>query len=209
MKERILKIVRINNVINNRRITESYFKKNYFDFYIEIINNFKQTKLKFGEILYLIINDLLIPPTCIICGKPVRFRKFSQGYSKYCSMKCIGTDKNVQRKRETTSLNNFGEKYTLQSKEKREKIKKTNLLKYGVEYPQQLDSIKEKVVKSNLLKYGVEHHLKLNTQLEKQKQTMLLNYGVDNPMKNNDVRLKAKATTLIKYGVDSYSKILE
>ena len=205
MKEKILKIVTIDGVINSRRITESYFKKNHIDIYLAIIKLYNN-KLKFGEILYLILNDLLAPPTCIICNKLVRFRKFSQGYSKYCSMKCIGKDKNVQIKRENTSLNNFGEKYTLLSKEKREKIKNTNLKKYGVKYPQQLDSIKDKVIKTNLKKYGVEHHLKLETQLNKQKQTMLLNYGVDNPMKNDKIKLKAKITTFERYGVDSYSK---
>ena len=204
MKEKIIEIISIDGVICSRRVTESYFKKNHYNIYSNLINKYKN--LSFQEILYFIVNNLSEVPSCIICGKPVRFKKFSQGYSKYCSMLCVGNDKNVQIKREETSLNNFGEKYTLLSKDKREEIKKTNLEKYGVEYAQQSNIFKEKTKKTNLEKYGVEHHLKLKSQQEKQKKTVLLNYGVDNPMKNNEVKEKTKKTNLEKYGFTSYSK---
>lgn len=206
MKTTLIKAVSINGSINNRRITESYIKNNHPELYLKILNNFKMLNISFNEMMYLIVNDLLKPPVCSICGKSVKFKKFSQGYSKYCSMKCIGLDDNVQKKRENTSLHNFGEKYTLQSKKKREIIKQRNLNKYGVEYPQQSDVIKEKTKKTYLNKYGVSHHLKLKTQQEKQKNTLLNNYGVDNPMKSNSVKSKMKQTLMNKYGVDSYSK---
>lgn len=206
MKTTLINAVSINGVINNRRITESYIKNNYFELYQKIQNKFKMLNISFNEMIYLIVNDISKPPVCCICGKPVKFKKFSQGYSKYCSMKCIGLDKNVQKKRENTSLHNFGKKYTLQSKEKRDIIKQRNLDKYGVEYPQQSDMIKEKTKKTYLNRYGVSHHLMLKTQQEKQKNTLLNNYGVDNPMKSDLIKSKVKQTLINKYGVNSYSK---
>jgi len=68
MKEKILKIITINDSICNRRITESYFKKNYNRLYLELIEKYKTTNISFNEILYLIINDLSSPSTCIICN---------------------------------------------------------------------------------------------------------------------------------------------
>jgi hypothetical protein len=209
MKDMIEKIVYDGNKLIKRRLTESYFKKNYNDLYVLIINKYKSLNISFSEMLYLILKNLNEPPVCKMCGSKVSFRKISQGYSKYCSMKCIGNDDEIQKKREETSLSNIGVKYTLQSKEKRDDIKKKNLEKYGVEYPQQSLSVKEKTKKTNLNKYGVEHHLKLKSQQEKQKTTILNNYGVDNPMKSEIIKNRVKKTLLRKYGVDSYSKTIE
>jgi hypothetical protein len=202
MKEKIINIITIDGKVSSRRITESYFKKNYNEIYLKLLEKYKELNISFNEILYLIVNDLISPPNCVICGNKVRFRKFSQGYSKYCSMGCIGKDKNIQTKRETTSINNFGEKYTLQSKDKRDRIKQTNLERYGVEFPQQLEHIKNKNKETNLKKYGVEHHLKLKSQQEKSKTTLFNNYGVDNPIKSEIIKNKIKKTNLEKYGVE-------
>jgi hypothetical protein len=144
-------------------------------------------------------------PLCIICGKPVRFKKFSEGFSKYCSMQCIGKDNNIKIKREKTSIKNFGFKYTLLSEEKKEQIKQTNLERYGIEHPQQLDSVKEKTKQTNLKKYGVEHHLKLKSQQEKQKQTNLKRYNVENPMQNIQINNKSKQTKNKRYGNEYYN----
>jgi hypothetical protein len=202
MKEKILEIIKNDNIIIKRRLTESFFKKNYYNLYVLINNKFKNHNVSFGAMLYLILNDLSELPTCIICGKSVKFKKISEGFSKYCSMQCIGKDNNIKIKREKTSMKNFGFKYTLLSKEKREQIKQTNLKKYGVEHPQQLDSIKEKSKQTNLERYGVEHHLKLKSQQEKVKQTNLKRYNVENPMQNKIINNKAKQTNLKKYGVE-------
>ena len=191
--------------LKKRRICESYFKKNYNNLYLRIINNFNNINIGFGEMLYLIVNELSKPPVCIICGKPVRFKKFSQGFSKYCSLKCVGLDNNVQIKRENTSITRFGAKYALLSEEKKEMCRQTNLKKYGVEHPQQLDSIKEKTKQSNLNKYGVESHNQLESVKNKKRLTTLNNYGVDNPMKSLKIKEKGEQTKFKKYGNKHYN----
>jgi len=167
MKDKLLKIVTLNGKIENRRLTKSFFKKNHYEFYLEIIEKYSKLNIDFNIMLYLILNNISELPTCLICGKPVRFKKISQGFSKYCSMQCIGADKTIQLKREKTSIKNIGVKYTLQSDEMRKKIKQTNLERYGSEFAQKSDVVKEKTIKTNIKKYGVEHHLKLESQLKK------------------------------------------
>lgn len=202
IKKLILKIIYDSNgKYYPRRISESYFKNNHLDLYLKI--NSIDLGRSFQSKLYLIVNEYNKEPTCIMCGSKVRFRKYSEGYSKYCSMRCIGLDKNIQKKREETSMKNIGVKYTLQSKEKREQIKQTNLRKYGVEHPQKLESFKEKAIETNLKKYGVEHHLKLKCQQEKQKQTNLKKYGVENVQQNLEISEKTKITNIKRYGVEN------
>jgi len=205
----------MNNIIRNiitdengniitRRITESYFKKNYYVTYNQINDSFDST-ISFGAKLYLLFYKIIEIPKCIICGKLVSFKKFSLGFSKYCSMKCIGHDNNIQIKREETSIKNFGVKYPLHTEENKEKTKQTNLKKYGVEYPQQLDSIKEKVKQTNLEKYGVEYPQQLDSTKERVKQTNLEKYGVKNPQQLDSTKEKTKQTKFKKYGNKCYN----
>ena len=204
MKNEILKIVKSGDGYNKRRLTESFFKKNHIKLYRNILSKSIKSNVSFNVMLYLIINNMLEPPVCVMCGKPVRYKKFSEGFSKYCSMTCIGKDKSVQEKRENTSLKSIGVKYTLQSKSKRDEIRETCLAKYGVEHPQQLDSVKNKTKETNLVKYGVEHHLKLQTQLEKRNETCLIKYGVKNPMQYSKTIEKSKRTKKERYGDENY-----
>ena len=206
MKEKIMKIVVENNEIIKRRLSESYFKKNYVEIYNMICNYYNKLNITFGEMLYLILNNMETPPVCKICGKGVRFKKISEGYSTYCSRVCIGADKDVQLKRENTSLNKNGFRYTLCSPENRKKLIQSNLNKYGVEYPQQLDCVKQKTKDTFLKKYGVEHHLKLESQIKKRDVTNLKNFGKINPMQNEEIKEKSKQTNLIKYGHTSPMK---
>jgi len=201
MKKKILEIITLDGNINKRRVTESFFKKNHYEIYLFLINESKKQNIPFNAVIYLILNNLEKPPICVMCGNSVRFRKFSEGFSKYCSMKCIGKDKKVKEKREKTSLKKYGVKYTLQSEEKRKQIKETNLKRYGVEFPTQNNKIKDKIKKTNLERYGVESHNQLDSIKEKKKETNLLKYGVENPMQNKEINNKAKETNLRKYGV--------
>jgi hypothetical protein len=199
MKDTLIKIITDNggNILT-RRITESYFKKNYFELYSKINSSF-DSSVSFNAKLYLIYHEITENPKCIICNNNTKFKKFSQGFSKYCSMKCVGKDNKIQIKRENTTKELYGGKYTLTSPVLIKNIKKTNLKKYGVEHPQQLKSIKEKTIQTNLKKYGVEHHLKLKSQIEKQKKTNLKKYGVENVNQNICVHDKVMQTNLKKY----------
>jgi hypothetical protein len=44
MKEKIIELISINGVINNRRITESYFKNNYYKLYLNICEKYNNIK---------------------------------------------------------------------------------------------------------------------------------------------------------------------
>ena len=173
MKNKILDIITNDQgILIPRRITESYFKRNFNDIYCKI-NELFNDDISFEAKLYLAYTETKDIPKCIICGKEVNFKKFGRGFSKYCSMKCIGLDKDLQLKRETTTNKLYGGKFTLTSPVLLNKVKNTNIKKYGVEYPQQLIEIKEKIQQTNLLKYGVEQHLQLKSQMDKQIQTNL------------------------------------
>lgn len=200
MKNKIINIITNNQgEIIPRRITESYFKKNHNKLYLEI-NCLFDTLLSFNAKLYLVYYDIVKIPKCIICGNDVNFQKFSKGFSKYCSMKCLGCDHDVQIKRENTTNSLYGGKFTLTAPLLLERVKNTNIIKYGIEYPQQLLSVKEKTKQTNLVKYGVEHHLQLKSQLEKQTQTNLKKFGVKNVSQNKLIVDKRNETNLIKYG---------
>jgi hypothetical protein len=206
MKEKIYSIIFVEGKINRKRMTKEYFQKYYTNLYNEIIKTFLDNNISFSEMLYLITHDMINPPKCIICENDVRFKKFSEGYSSYCSMKCLGLDKTVQGKREQTSIIKNGVKYALQSNEIKEKIKLTNIRRYGIEHPQKLTTIKEKTRQTNLLKYNVESHNQLDEVKNKKKETLLKKYGVDNPMKSEVIKEIVKNTNLKKYGVDNPNK---
>lgn len=203
MKNKILDIITDNKKIINRRLTESYFKKNYIEIYYEILNQYKLLNISFNEILYLILNDLSKPPVCKICGNNVRFKKISQGYSIYCSQQCIAKDNEVQLKRENTSLERNGYKYTLQSPEKKMAIKQTNFKKYGTEFAQQSEMIKEKTKKTNLINHGVEYPQQSKMIRDKSINTLQLHYNCDNPLKSKEIKNKIKQTNIKKYGTEN------
>ena len=209
MKNAILNVIKDNKGnIQTRRITESYFKKNYFELYFQINNSF-DSSLSFNAKLYLIYNEINEKPKCVICGNDVKFKKFSQGFSKYCSMKCIGNDHEVQIKRENTTENLYGSKHILASPNFIKNIKETNLKKYGVEYPQQLESIKEKTKQTNIDRHGVEYPQQSESIRKKTIITNLYKYGVENVNQNNEIRDKAKKTKLKKYGNENYNNKLK
>lgn len=47
------------------------------------------------EVIWLLANDLSEFPKCKICGRPVKFYGFKQGYSIYCSKNCAASDHDV------------------------------------------------------------------------------------------------------------------
>lgn len=154
MLEEILRIIKIDDKYISRRITESYFKKNYLELY-EKIMNWKSNDLLFSEKLYMIVNNINEPPNCIICGKELKFRKFSNGYANYCSMKCMGSDDSIKQKKINNSLERYGVKHPSELDSFKNKRKKTNLERFGVEYP-------IIILELNLMVYiGIQNFLKI------------------------------------------------
>jgi hypothetical protein len=203
MREKLKKIIENGDgVVVSRRLSISYFKKNYPDFYLRIEEAFSKN-MSFQEKLYLIYYNLDCPPICHICNNYVTFNKFSQGYSRYCSLKCVGLDKEVQKKREDTTKKLYGGKYTLTSPVLRKKVKKTNIERHGTEHPQKLENIKNKIKQTNLERHGVIAPQKSKKIREKTIQTNLEKYGVENVNQNKTIKEKAKQTNLERYGGSS------
>lgn len=140
------------------------------------------------ELLYLYLNPK-ISRTCEVCGKPVKFQNFYNGYKKTCCSKCsheLTKNKGKKTLIEKYGVDNAakikGPKKTLTAEEKKakaEKYRKTMLEKYGVDNPMKLKGVKEKLKQTNLERYGVENAAKAISSKEKMRQTCREKFGTD------------------------------
>lgn len=94
---------------------------------------------------------------CKECGKRTKFYKFSKGYSRFCSTKCLNSNKGVQKKKEQTCFKNNKVNHPAQSKKIRDKINQTNLAKYGVKHSFLNKKVREASIRTNLIRYNVKH----------------------------------------------------
>lgn len=88
------------------------------------------------ERIFVILQNVTSIPTCIVCGRPVPFRKdgTSIGYPEACGFSCAMKNPNRVKRRIDTSLN-----------------------KYGTRLPQQHPVVKEKALTTCMSKYGRSH----------------------------------------------------
>jgi len=112
----------------------------------------------------------------------------------------------IKKKKEETSLKNWGVSHPLSCVEVKNNMKLNNLEKWGVENISQLESVKRKKEETSLKNWGVENPSKSNKIKNKIKKTFLEKWGVDNYAKTNDYKEKSKLTSLEKWGVDNYTK---
>lgn len=136
------------------------------------------------------------------CGNPVKYLKYSIGYSKRCSVKCAHTDPEVTKKRKETCLKKYGVDSYTKTKENLEKRKETCLEKYGVDNPMKLDYIKNNRKEASIKKYGVDHHMKSAEFIDKFKKMNIEKFGVDNVSKLESIKIKKKETFQKNYGMD-------
>jgi len=216
-------------VLNNKtgsKTREVYIKKHYYEAYEEIVKiNFTDN---WNEKLYVYVNNFNEIPICenSNCKNTVHFKKYSEGYYKYCSISCKNSDSknkligkknpmknpvNVKKAKETKKI-----KYGDENFINLEKAKETKKIKYGDEYY----TNREKAKETSLEKYNHENY----TNREKAKQTSLEKYG-DEFYNNSEKRFKtnmnkygqkifnnrekAKQTSLEKYGETSFLKTEE
>ena len=195
-------------IINNR-ISEKFFKKNYYNLY-EIIN--KKFSIKnFSVKLYCFYNQINKLPKCKNCKKELNYENkrfsFKNGFNQYCSMHCMHTSKDVINNRKNTLLKKYGVDSPLKSSQIKDNLKSKNIEKYGVEWYVQTDKYKEKNKKTLLEKYGVDHISKIDGVREKIENTNIKKYGYKSSFLNKEVQKKHKKTLLEKYGVNHISKI--
>lgn len=137
---------------NKSTIKFSYIVDHYPSFAKHVMNNYP-ADLSWTEKLYWHFNDIKEHPVCKICGKPVKFINFQQGYQIYCSKKCSNAD--PEKKELTKEI--MEEKYGgtgFASKEIREKAEATSEAKYGVKNNMQSEYWQQSVKKKQMEKYG-------------------------------------------------------
>ncbi|MBO6271734.1 hypothetical protein J6O48_03020 [bacterium] len=133
----------------NKNYTQSSWLNKHNDIFNYLLNKYSDST-SIQETLYRIINNVHERPVCNVCGKPVKFKCFSRGFSKHCSRKCVMTDSLIQNK-----------------------IKDTCLNRYGVTHPMHIENVKNKIKETCLKRYNVTSFTKTEEFKTKLKQTCL------------------------------------
>lgn len=204
------------NVIKNKSgyfLRECNFKKYFPKLYDEFQKNIWKEKLPFKILLwhFLQYDENLNLGLCKICGKRCTFKRFTTGYTEYCSPQCMHSDKSLNEKmknsisqRSKEYINSIQTKIKATKKERygdanynnREKCKKTCVEKYGVDNVSKSIEIKDKIKNTQFEKYGVDNVFKSECIKKKIKQTNIEKYGFESPMKSDVVKLKQRMTIL-------------
>lgn len=189
-----------NSIISTR---EGVFKKNYPQFYQDLLTWSFPCNFTFGQKLYHYINNdfNFKLGLCPVCNNRCKFKGFFKGYYSHCSVKCAGLDKDVQLLKENTCINHFGVKHPAQSDIIQSKMINTNLERRGVKNPAQDPNVKLKMINTNLERYGV-NYITMNPDVQKKiVQTNLERYGVKCTLQDSKVKNKIIQTNLERRGV--------
>ncbi len=170
---------------------------------VELINNtiFLPESAGIGERVYCIDRDIKERILCY-CGNPVKYLKYSEGYSKRCSRECVSSDPQVSEKRKKTCFQKYGVSSFTKTESYVEKTKQTNLKKYGKEFYLQTDDCRTKSKQTNLKKYGTEHHMMSPIFIDSFKNKLLDKFGVDNISKLEYVKNKKSETFQKNFGMN-------
>lgn len=84
------KFCSVNGKLVSPKLHWNRIKKNNPDAYEFMINYFSDVteEDKPIEVLYRIVNGIYIKPVCAVCGKPVQFTRWGDGYQLCCSSEC-------------------------------------------------------------------------------------------------------------------------
>ena len=206
LKDKIL----IDGTFSNR-IKEDYIKKNYPEYYKEILEfsiKNKLEKFEWKRRLYHYIFNIKEIPICI-CGKEINFRgRPEKIYNEYCSTKCAAYSISDIRMKtlKKNNLNKYGVENVFQTNFVKEKLKETNLKKYGVDNPNKSKIIREKIENTCIEKYGKKSYMETEDFKTKSKETNLEKYGFDFAMKNDFIKNKLKNVFIEKYGTGTISE---
>ena len=168
----------ITNNATGKKCKEKYLEKENPELFKQTIQwcNDYNLDIAFKEKCYCYAHKLLVIPSCLYCGKSVKYINFNIGYRKYCSIQCSGASDIV-----------------------RDNIKKTIKKKYGVDHYSKTKEYAEKVKITSLERYGVDHYSKTKDGVDKVKKANIEKYGVVCPIQNLIIREKIKKTILERY----------
>ena len=190
-----------------------YFEKN-FKIILNEIKSFDSENMNifdnsFTQSVYNWVYDIKNNPICL-CKKNLKFNSFKEGYGKYCSRKCVMSDKELIESRnlksELTSIKKWGVSNPMKVEEVKNKVKKTNIKKYGVESYTKTNEFKQKIKDINNEKYGTDWFMSSLEFKNKSRETNLKNCGYDHHSKSNIFKSKMKELNVEKWGVDNYTK---
>lgn len=108
-----------------------------------------------SELLYLISKKMEVPPVCPGCGMPAKFKTISQGYTTYCSTKCLNGSDAGKRTKSAAVQKKYGVSHYSRTKQYKERYTKTCQQRYGVANPNQSEEVKAKKRSKAQQRYGV------------------------------------------------------
>ena len=167
MKSREFLIFFTENNSSGYKTKEKILRNRYPELYNDIINHSKKIEnrfnLSFKEKIWYFINDVVINPKCPVCGENINFgRSITEGYNKYCSIKCTNADKGHIDKVKKTNNIIYGGNAPACSSDIRDKMEKTNFDTYGVKNSMQIPYVKEIFKKKTNEKYNVDYYFQSN-----------------------------------------------
>lgn len=127
----------------------------------------------------------------------------STSLKRYLNQQGIDTRGDLQKKKEKTFEEKYGQDYKEQFLQKRID---TNISRFGCENPFANQDIKEKISETMKIKYGYDHHMKNPDKKEQVKETNLEKYGYENVSQVPEFKDKIKNTNIDKYGYSSATK---
>ena len=175
------------------------FAECFPEIYADIISKEWSSDMPFSQILYLYFNPSA-STTCKICGAPVKFRTFKNGYPLYCSTQCANSDPEKKALTEQTVQQRYGVNNVFQDSSVKETIKHTVKERYGVDYIAQSKEIREKQKATCIEKYGVPTPFQMDDFQEKSIQTCRKKYGTDYATQSQEVKSKITASYIDKEG---------
>jgi hypothetical protein len=169
-------------LLNNKsgfKTKEAWFKKNYPDEYLDILDYSKNIDCSFKERIWFYFNKTIERPKCFNCKNELKFNeRFDNPYSEFCSIQCFNSNKEEMIKRQVKTFNEkYGVDFYPKCSDFIKKQKITKHQRYGNENYVNVDKIKETKKK----RYGNENY----TNIEKYKITCISKYNTDNYSKSN------------------------
>lgn len=181
---------------------------------------------KFTQKLYHFFNNdcNLKLGICPVCGNRCKFLSFYEGYTQFCSKKCVYESPERMKSIFKTNLERYGVKMSSMLPEYVQKQKQTYKSRTGYDFPMQNPETQEKAIKTNLKLRGVQYCGQDKDIKQKIKETKQNKYGDEKYNNKSKAALtkkekygdetynnmqKNQQTCLKKYGVHSYSKTKE
>lgn len=181
----------------------SRFRKNSINRNFELVEYLKNrfdTFISYNETIYRIKYNIEETPKCHTCGRPTNTLANGK-IRKYCSYKCMNSNKEKIKMGVKSSKERFGDK----NYNNREKYRKTNLEKFGTDHPWKNKKILEKCFETSYNRYNERYYfnkkevkdkaLKLawsSSAINKRNSTNLEKFGNTIPSKTKLISNKLK-----------------